>query len=775
MRMLYLTKWLSLIVFTLMVLSGCQSTTDTQINSTKTLKVVNLNEDALIPINSTLTMEFSADMDINTLSSKSVYLLDSMGDMVDVTLLFVDTTHLNIEPQIFLKPLEKYKLIITTDIKSITGLALLEQYELNFIAGYSTDLAPPKLLGFLPNYEYGVDKFTTVALQFDEQLAIDNQNNIKLTYSDESNKSVEVEGKRIEVGSSLRFIPAGPLVVGTKYILSLTGDVMDKSRNIYTGEKNWAFVADGAVEYDGGVDNLKSHIDLNANVNSIHTYNNLIYVCATNRVFVVEVGGDKKLKVKSDIAIDGDVYDIALSGDFIALATDKGITIMKGESVIQSFTTKAPVYGITYKDRYFYGAGSSEGLYIFSADNGIPTQEDFIPIAIDGTAFDVASDGEYLYVAQYTAGVSKYDLNGNFIENYPTKTATRSIELYNNTLYVSSGVLGVSVINLADANISSLPTLAFAMNSVVYKNNLYVADKEREVAVFDIATNSRIAHIKNFDTPPNQDSNKDDIYGVTFADDMLITMSKRGTLTTYSPVVYTPPIPLQVTEVNSSVVDMYNMDIFLKFNKDINSSYLAKENINLVRRDNLGCFTHTFAYMNFTSPTSATLRYIADNVDGVDCEKAMTLDFNLSIKDMSGVQITAPNTSVHLRIEDNIPPSVLDTTPKDRDSFVSMYNAEVSVTFSEDINISSITNQSVGLYGIDVYSTSCAEYSIGTNVSYDENTKTATIDYPAPIIGYTNTSGCDGTVFKIRVEGVKDLAGNIISPSSHTFTIGGAI
>jgi|GEM_PF-2690914 len=539
MRRVTFFKLIFILLSTFILLIGCQSSSnvDDGLSLNKSLKVVTLNDGA-IPTNSTLSMEFSESMDVATLSSNSVYLLDSLNQRVDVDLVFVDDRHLNIEPQIFLKPLESYKLIITKDIKSLSGLALLEQYELNFTAGNSTDLAPPKLLGFLPNYEYGVDKFTTVALQFDEQLAIDNQNNIKLTYNDESNKTVEVEGKRIEVGSYLRFIPSEPLVVGTKYILSLSSDVMDKSRNIYTGDKNWAFVADGAVEYDGGVDNLKSHIDLNANVNSIHTYNNLIYVCATNRVFVVEVGGDKKLKIKSDIAIDGDVYDIALSGDFIALATDKGITVMQGETIVKTFTTKAPVYGITYKDRYFYGAGSSEGLYIFSADNGIPTQDDFKPIAIEGTAFDVVSDGTYLYVAQYTAGVSRYDLDGSFVQNYPTKTATRSIELYNNTLYVSSGILGVSVINLADANISSLPTLAFAMNSVVYKNNIYVADKEREVAVFDIATNSRIAHIKNFDTPPKQNSNENDIYGVTFADDMLITMSKRGTLTTYSPLNY---------------------------------------------------------------------------------------------------------------------------------------------------------------------------------------------------------------------------------------------
>jgi len=531
-------KLLLILFSTFILLVGCQSSSsvDSGVNLQKSLKVVTLNDET-IPTNSSITMEFSEAMDVATLLDSSVYLLDSLAQRVDVTLLFVDDRHLTIEPKIFLKPLEKYRLIITTDIKSLSGLSLLEEYELNFTAGGSTDLEPPKLLGLVP-FDSSTDKFTTVALQFDEPLAISDKPRIKLTYSDESNNTIEVEGKSIEVGSYLRLIPSEPLVVGREYILSLTSDVMDKSRNIYTGDDNWAFVVDDRVEYSGGVDNLKSHIDLNTTLNSIDTHNGLIYLCATNRLFIVEVGSDKKLKVKSDIAIDGDVYDIALSGDFIALATSKGITIMQKEIVIKSFTTKAPVYGITYQDRYFYGAGSSEGLYIFSADNGIPTQDDFNPIPIDGTAFDVASDGTYLYVAQYTAGVSKYTLDGSFVKSYTTKTATRSIEIYNNTLYLSSGVLGVSAINLSNESITRLPTLAFAMNSVVYQDNLYVADKEREVAVFDIATNKRIAHIQNFDTPPKQDSNRDDIFGVTFAEGMLITMSKRGTLTTYSPLNY---------------------------------------------------------------------------------------------------------------------------------------------------------------------------------------------------------------------------------------------
>ena len=758
-------------MFSLILLSGCQSTTDNQSTSTKTLKVVNLNEQELIATNSSLTMEFSENMDKSTLSTSSVYLLDSTGDKVEVTLLFVDDKHLTIEPKLFLKPLEKYKLIITTDIKSVTGLALLEQYELNFMAGYSTDSTAPKLLAFLPNYTNGVDKFTTVAMQFDEALAIDSVNNLKLTNSE--NNTI-VSGRSIEVGSWLRLIPDDPLVVGDKYILSLTGDVMDRSRNIYTGDKNWAFVADGAVEYNGGADPLKSHIDLNTNVNSIHTHNGTIYVCGTDKLFIVGITTDKKLNLKSTIDIDADVYDIALSGDFMALATDKGIMIMsaKTNSLIKLFVTEAPVYGITYEDRYFYAAASSAGLYIFSADNGIPTQDDFKAIPIGGTAFDVASDGNYLYVAQHLDGVSKYSMSGEFIQNYTTKTATRSLNLYNNTLYVSSGVQGVSVITLGDSHISSYPTLAFAMNSIVYKDNLYVADKEREVAVFDITQNERIAHIKNFDTPPSKSSNENDIYGVSIADDMLITMSKKGTLTTYSPIEDTP---LKVVELNSTVVDKEDMNVFVKFNKNIDSN--SMDTIELVRTDSLGCFTHAQDSIIYPTSSSATIKYIATRTTGSNCYQAMTLDFSIKIKDSSGAELTSPNSSVHLRIEDTTPPQVFTISPIDGYDAMGEYSGDISVTFDDnDIDTSSISNTSIGLYAWKLVGSSCIASSIGNAVTYDATTKTASIDYPAPISGiHTTSPDCDGTKFEIRVDGVKDMVGNTMTtPVKSTFKAEGA-
>ena len=757
MKMIYHKKWLSLIFFSIIFLLGCQSTTNQSI-PIKTLKVVNLNNEELTPINSTLTMEFSDSMDIGTLSLDSVYLLDSVGDRVDVVSLFVDTTHLSIEPKLFLKPLEKYKLIITTNIKSITGVALTEPYELNFMAGYSTDTSAPKLLALLPQKSTEVDIFTTIALQFNEALAIDDVDSLKLT--DDNNQTVS--GRAIEVGSYLRFIPSKPLLRGKRYTLRLISDVMDRSRNVYNGDKLWSFVVGDEVRYDNGIDPLKSHINLNTAVNFIHTYNGMIYVGATNKLFVIEITGDNKLNVKSTIPIDADVYDIALSGDFMALATNKGITIIstKTDSIITSFVTEAPVYGITYSDKYFYGAGSSAGLYILSADNGVPTQADFKAIPIAGTAFDVVSDGNYLYVAQYLDGVSQYTLTGEFVRNYTTKTATRSLNLYNNTLYVSSGIQGVSVITLADGHISSYPTLAFAMNSFIYKDRLYVADKEREIAVFNIHTGTRIAHIQNFDTPPSPNSNENDIYGITLANDMIITMSKKGTITTYSPL---KDILLQVTELNATAVNKEDMNVTVKFNKNMDSS--SVHTVDLVRIDTLGCFVHTQNNIIY-SPRSILVEYIGSHIAGIDCNQAMTLAFDITIKDIVGKEITAPNSTIHLRIEDNTAPQVTTISPIDGYDALGEYNDTISITFDEDIDSASVNSTTIGLYSMRINSmeTACVEYRIGT-VSYEATTRRAIIDYPGPLSGIFYPSlDCNGTKFEIRVNGIKDTAGNRLAP-----------
>ncbi|MFK5976688.1 MAG: Ig-like domain-containing protein [Sulfurovum sp.] len=767
----------SILIFTMLFILGCNSTNDNQ----PTIKIINNNDSSPIYINNMLNLTFSSEIDISTISQTSVYLLDSSNQREEILLDIIDTLHLNIIPKLFLKANEEYRLILTTDIKSINGVALLEQYEWRFKTEDKTDKTSPNLLAIQPliNGEY-VDKFTTIALQFNESLAIDGIQKLRLTNSTNKN----IDGNYREVGSYLRFIPSTPLIKGEEYNITLNPTVMDRARNVYNKTKSWKFIVGEGLDYNKSIYMDKSNLTLNRNINSIYSDENLIYVCTTNNLFIIEVI-DNKLNLKSTISIqDRDIYDIAISGDYIALATDKGITILNASShkTIKSFTTDAPVYGISYSEKQnsFYAAASSAGLYILDTNNGVITQKHIKPRDTNNTAFDVISafisGEEYLFIAQYFGGVDRYNINGEFKENYDTNTTTRSLTLDDNKLYISSGIQGVYIIDLCSScNTKPLHTLAFAMNSSISKDKLYVADKERGVAVFDIKEESRIAQIQNSNAPTGINSNND-IYGVTTIDDMLVTITKNGLLTIYSIKVekkspLPPPAPplLKIINQTQTVVDNINMSISLTFNRAIN---FTKEDVNLVRNDNFGCFEHILQDINYISDTTARLNYTANRISGTDCNQSMRLDFNISILDA--------NSTLSIQIEDTTPPKVNTTLPINGDTIAIEYSDNIYVTFNEEMNTSTITNTTVGLYAWRVNSllTDCIPLHIST-LSHSVDSKIAILVPTVPIreiaTSYNDIYGkpqiCNGAKYEIRVNGVRDIVGNTLNDVNSTFTI----
>ncbi len=692
----------------LALLSGCLTSGSESSTETKVLKAVVLNSGE-IPVNSTLVIEFSEEIDASTITASSVYLLDGSGSKVDVSFGMADTIHLMVKPGFYMKPNSSYRLVLTTDIKSVNALSFTQNYEWQFTTGAQVDSEGPKLRFVLPADYETIDVLTTVGLQFDEALIPDGVDNLTLKNS----KGELVAGSAREADSTLRFVPDQVLVMGETYTLTLEPGVSDYAGNLYTGTTSWSFTINSeSAMTGGGTDPLTYRLDLAAKINSIVTKDNLLYVCTTGKLFVVEPHSDGTMQILKSMAFDTDIYDIAIGSDVSALATYHGVILIDtgtlGTLALVEFG--APVYGVAYNDKHFYAAVSSEGLYVIDLnDNSVNA------IETDGTAFDVLVNGDDLYVAKYLGGVGHYTLSGQHIEDYPTGIMARSLDFNNNRLFVSGGIEGMAMVDVQTKESTLIPVLAYGFQSSVSVEStgeyLYFADKERGVGVYDIAANEPFTHIRDI-ALDNGTKIADNTYAISLVSGMLITGSKEGTLVSYSLV--------------SDMMDQNTTPILPSVDT------------------------------NTTLPTDTNTTVPADTNTTVPTDTNTTLP-------------TDTNTTP---LPDITPPFIVASVPANDEIFyTSTYAGDINITFSEDINVSTINNTNVKIYRFDEGGSTCNAIELNATLTYDANSKVLNI-MPGVTLYYSQTANCtDPGRHEVHIDGIQDLAGNTMAAQVITFFI----
>jgi hypothetical protein len=663
------------IALVLFLMAGCQSSSSSTVESKYTLRATVLNDKGLIPINSTLIIEFSEEIDKGTVTDKSVYLTED-NKSISVVMEMVDATHLAIRPEVYLSPEASHVLTITTELMSVTGLHFLEPYEWHFVTAAKQDNDAPKLVAVLPISSGVKDIHTTVALQFDEPLVPEGIDHITLTDS----AGQTVAGKAIETGSTLRFVPDAPLIMEQTYTITLKSTVMDYSKNQYAGVKSWSFIPNHDTMFEGGIDTIQQRLDLGAAINNIVTKGNKLYVCASNKLFIVEASSSGSFKLLSTTDISGEVYDIAIGSDVSALGTSNGIVVIDSKSmkILSTITTPSPVYGVAYNANSFYAAVSGDGIYVFDSVSAALGQDDVKVIAIDGTAFDLLCDGQNLFVAKYLGGVSRYTLSGQLVEDYPLTGAVRSLELHDNRLYASMGVQGVRGIDLTTKAVQKYDVLAYAFASGVStlnnSNHLYVADKERGVSVLNVVTGEPVAHIRDIGdaTLRGVTALDDNVYALSLVEGILVTGNKSGVLVSYSLV----------------------------------STLMA--------------------------------------------------------------QYQAPP------LPDTTPPYIFSSVPMDGDmNSTGYYYGDINITFSEAMDTTSINNTTVKFNNFVESGGSCVPFDLGFSLTYNEQTKVLSVT-PATAPNYYTYTACASQPgkYEVHINGVRDMAGNVMSPQIITFSVG---
>lgn len=193
-----------------------------------------INSSALIPIDKIVAINFTESINAQTVNDLTAYINDPKGVPLPAQLTVVDN-QINIIPNEFLLPSERYTIVITRGVKDIRGRSL----EGIFIYTFPTEpdvIIAPTLLSLTPANGTVAPISTNVVMTFSESIT----GNGVILLKDNATNAV-VDGTTSISGSRLRFVPQNDLIDGASYTVSLQGTVEDSEGDVYVGITTWSF------------------------------------------------------------------------------------------------------------------------------------------------------------------------------------------------------------------------------------------------------------------------------------------------------------------------------------------------------------------------------------------------------------------------------------------------------------------------------------------------------------------------------------------------------
>ncbi len=266
-----------IISFLLVGMMGCSN--DAQENSTNDAKSLSISRAPTLDkldIKSVLSVEFSEDMDLSSLttltsipsvdqgvldgqaaptyirvssSSYPLYLKDSSGSVVGVTLTIDDANprKVLITPFKYLSASSSYTLVVTTAVKSASGNSLSEDYTLSFTpADDGSVVNPGTALYFSDSNPQDVSTpnvLPLVSIEFDSTIAVSDLP----MFSVIDGNNTSVSGTFEYFNAKVTFTPTLPLSAGTSYTVTMQNPPTDMFGNAYDTQSptTWNFTVSG--------------------------------------------------------------------------------------------------------------------------------------------------------------------------------------------------------------------------------------------------------------------------------------------------------------------------------------------------------------------------------------------------------------------------------------------------------------------------------------------------------------------------------------------------
>lgn len=417
-----------------------------------------------IPVNAQLILTASVALDPATVNENTIIIQDETATNFPITIT-LDGPDLSIKPKVYLTPNTNYFIRISKNVRSAQGKQLLNDITINFTsAGPDPDQTPPSLQTTLPLNNASLEPFAKIYFQFDEAISPLSIDNSVLNVFD-NNTSTNVEGTIKVSGALLTFTPKSQLIVDHNYTATLelgngtlTHSISDLAGNPHPGGTQ-------ILNFQ-----VKSSLISNAPNLATPTYSLYSDVYAIEAIgTTLFVGGAKGLKIISHNLTNasftpiseltrtqvGSVYSIELNASTkrAYIGTSNGVSIvdisnLATPTIIGSYKTQAPVYGLKVKASHLYLAASLQGVIDLDIQNETAPTERFVQDT-NGTAFDVAINSNFIIVADFNEGIKLFDTQGNLFTTLNTNGQTRNLidePFGSENQLVSSGIGGINYV-----------------------------------------------------------------------------------------------------------------------------------------------------------------------------------------------------------------------------------------------------------------------------------------------------------------------------------------
>ena len=501
-----LALFFGLFILVSFLIIGCSNDVTAPSSSSKTLSITRAPAADGIDITNLLAIEFSADIDINSIrvgevisfpidSTTPIQIKNSNENFIEASISLDNNNpkKVLIRPYLYLQPSSTYTIVVTTDLKDIDGNSLSSNAELTFTTS-ELSLNPGGEISFADINPKGVaiavDPNSEIAIEFDRFIAPSHDKLFSV-----STAGNEVQGTIEQFNAKATFIPSSPLSLSTDYDINMINPPTDLYGNAYNQASgmNWSFttsateVGNGAytpivasrvkagtagyllcyyplgggdqdmiaVAKDGGID----FYYLNAGTFEKQPFSLSIASAVTEMVFVDGPNLNDAMLIST---MNDGIYKVQTNGT--------------NSTVSRYLENESGIYGIAYGkdgsgvvDR-IYAVGPQMGMKIFTVDgNGDMTFDKTVsingePLKVVGYTYSLAALIRKTYVSDYTNGVRVFDENGTFESLVDVNGTIKHIASSNDT--IADNIYAINTIGNIYAIDAGSPTTAFFVTSI---------------------------------------------------------------------------------------------------------------------------------------------------------------------------------------------------------------------------------------------------------------------------------------------------------------------
>lgn len=192
-----------------------------------------------VPLSSGVNVTFGQVMDPATVNAATVSVYDANGAKVTGQVHYTGYTA-SFVPAAALTPSTTYRLVVSADARSLSGIAMDQSYKSLFTTGTDGATLTPQVVSTAPLLgDTGVSVNGTVVVDFNEPMDTTTVNTSNIVVSNE--QGWQVAGNVTYANDTAVFTPDAPFTPASTYTVSISGDVTSAGGQPLAQAYGWSF------------------------------------------------------------------------------------------------------------------------------------------------------------------------------------------------------------------------------------------------------------------------------------------------------------------------------------------------------------------------------------------------------------------------------------------------------------------------------------------------------------------------------------------------------